>query len=234
MADFVLPSVVSDWTQELVTVAGHTLELTIPANPDSLLDHEQVKEENKIQDYIPYWGYLWPAARVMAQLVANASATSPSAPNELKRWAAGTRVLELGCGSGLIGLAALQAGMDVTFSDYRQEALDLAGYNAVQNRLGPFQVQQLDWLDPAEVERYPWVIASDVLYERPFHALLLDLFPRVVAEGGELWIGDPGRMLMLDFVRELREADRDIALFDAHGRPCLFPQVGQFHLLVLK
>ena len=234
MTEFVLPSVVSDWTQEQIVVAGQTLNLTIPADPDSLLDNEEIHAENKIREYIPYWGYLWPAARDMAQLVAQARALPGSEPAALTHWPAGTPVLELGCGSGLIGLAGLLAGMEVTFSDYRHEALHLAGYNAVQNRLGPFQTLHLDWLNPPELTPFPWVIASDVLYERPFHAMLLDLFPHVVACGGELWIGDPGRSLMVDFVRELREAGRDVSLFDAQGHPCLFPRAGQFHLIVLK
>jgi len=39
-------------------------------------------------------------------------------------WFAGKRVLELGCGYGDIGMALVQLGADVTFSDGRQEHLD--------------------------------------------------------------------------------------------------------------
>jgi predicted nicotinamide N-methyase len=45
------------------------------------------------------------------------------------------------------------------------------------------------------VARAPWryVLASDVLYERRNVDLLLELLPRLVDEGGEVLIADPGR-----------------------------------------
>ena len=41
--------------------------------------------------------------------------------------------------------------------------------------------------------RWPMVIASDVLYERRNADALLDVLPRLVAEGGEALVSDPGR-----------------------------------------
>ncbi len=201
---------------------GQSLKLTIPADPDSLLDLPEVQQENSLNDYMPYWGYLWPAARSMAGLVAAAD------------WKAGTTVLELGCGSGLIGLAALARGMQVTFSDNRQEALDLAGYNARQNQFSNFQGVLLDWLNPQQITAHERVIASDILYEQKFHEPLLELIPRLVTRTGEIWIGDPGRSFMLDFVRLSQQWGWQVEIFDEQGQPCSFPQLGRFHLLVFR
>lgn len=219
MSDAGLPATVSDWQEEVIPLAGRELRLTIPADPDRLLDHPEVLRENRENDYMPYWGYLWPAAREMARLVQQAE------------WSPGTRVLELGCGCGLIGLAALAEGMQVTFSDNRPEALQLSSFNARQNALLSFELLLLDWLNPPAVAPFPRVIASDVLYERKFHAPLLSLIPVVTQPGGEFWIGDPGRSLMMDFIRLARDQGMDWEIFDSAGTRCSFPRVGQFQLI---
>ena len=217
-----LPAAVADWHEELIRLGPVELKLTIPADPDRLLDDPDVLRENRETDYMPYWGYLWPAARVMARQVHEAA------------WPVGSRVLELGCGSGLIGLAALAAGMRVTFSDYRDEALRLASYNARQNRLEDFVILPFDWLAPPEVSPFPYVIASDVFYERKFHEPLLALIPRLLQPGGEFWIGDPGRSLMMDFIRLAQTRDLLPEIYDQNGHPCGFPQPGKFQLFVFR
>ncbi len=48
---------------------------------------------------------------------------------------AGDRFLEVGCGTGLVGLAAARAGARVTCTDANPHAVALARHNAKQNRL---------------------------------------------------------------------------------------------------
>lgn len=222
MSAYELPARVPRWNTETFSLAGREIQLAIPADPDQLLDDPEVLKESELNDYVPYWGYLWPAARCMAQRVAAAE------------WPKQTRVLELGCGSGLIGLAALAAGMHVTFSDNRPEALQLSGYNAQQNGFENFDVALLDWLKPETSCKYPVVIASDVLYETKFHQPLLQLIPRILEEQGEFWLGDPGRSVMLDFLRLAEAAGFEREIFDEAGTPCLFPRAGAFQLFVFR
>lgn len=47
----------------------------------------------------------------------------------------GDRFLEVGCGTGLVSLAAARAGADVTCADVNPRAVDLAQHNARENRL---------------------------------------------------------------------------------------------------
>ena len=56
--------------------------------------------------------------------------------------------MEIGCGLGLPGIAALSKGLRVTFSDYDPLALRFAADNARANGFTDFKVLQLDWRHP--------------------------------------------------------------------------------------
>ena len=72
MSAYELPARVPRWNTETFSLAGREIQLAIPADPDQLLDDPEVLKESELNDYVPYWGYLWPAARCMAQRVAAA------------------------------------------------------------------------------------------------------------------------------------------------------------------
>ncbi|MBL4884270.1 MAG: methyltransferase domain-containing protein [Planctomycetaceae bacterium] len=221
-----LPDVISNWKQEQFCWNGQEIQLTIPADPDELLELlEETPEQSNCKTkapFDPYWGHLWPAAREMARLVPHFLQTP------------GTSVLELGCGSGLIGIAALAAGMNVTFSDNQPEALKLAGYNAKQNGFKNYQLCLYDWLNPPRIEPFPIVIASDVLYEERFHEPLLNVLDQVTTSDGETWIADPGRSLLPNFLRTAQAHNFEFEIYDKTLTQKLFPAIGHFQLLKLK
>ena len=78
-----------------VLVAGRPLVLVRPSEPDRLLDEPDVLAWNRRDDYMPYWAYLWPAAYLLAEVVA------------VEPWKAESNALEIGCGLGLAGLSAV-------------------------------------------------------------------------------------------------------------------------------
>ncbi|MCG6154378.1 class I SAM-dependent methyltransferase [Rubinisphaera margarita] len=217
-----LPTCISQWRDEQIELPTGPLTLTIPADPDALLDDPDVLEESRRTDYVPYWAYLWPAAREMSRLLTSLD----EAPAE--------SALELGCGSGLIGLAAITRGIHITFSDYRQEALQLAAFNARQNGLTDFDVLNVDWFNIETERRFPWIIASDVLYEARFHEPFLNAVSQLLEPGGEIWIADPGRALVLEFVRLAQSRGWEPDVYNGEREPRSFPVIGQFQLLVFK
>lgn len=104
----------------------------------------------------------------------------------------GKRVAELGCGLGIPSIAAARRGAEVIATDGDIDALALVRRNAAVNGV-EVETAALDWADPDElIERGPFdlVLASDVLYERPSIAMLLNLLPRLAPVA---WIADPGR-----------------------------------------
>jgi ETFB lysine methyltransferase len=176
---FGLPEVPGGWMRQSVDLGARTIELIRPAVPDEFLEDPAVLEANRRDDYMPYWSYLWPASAPMARAL------------QMAPWSRGTAVLELGSGVGLVGLAALAAGHDVTFSDYDETSLSVCRANAAMNGLGAAKTLRLDWRSPVD-QHFPVILGCEVTYERRNHAPLR-LLDQMLAPGGCCWIGDPGR-----------------------------------------
>src|SRR5262245_54598950 len=88
--------------REQVIIDGRVFLLERPDDSDRLLDHPVIRAAFAADEYLPYWADLWPAARMLAKAVLRES------------WAPGLEVLEIGCGLGLPGIAALARGLHVT------------------------------------------------------------------------------------------------------------------------
>ncbi|RPI80172.1 MAG: hypothetical protein EHM42_12555, partial [Planctomycetaceae bacterium] len=55
-----LPPIPGGWSEREFVLAGRTLSLTLPGDPDAFLDDPEVLAANRLDDYMPYWSYLWP------------------------------------------------------------------------------------------------------------------------------------------------------------------------------
>ncbi|MHC4878873.1 MAG: class I SAM-dependent methyltransferase [Planctomycetota bacterium] len=204
-----LPQIPGGWKVSSVDVAQRTLRLVLPACPDAFLDDPQVQQANRESDYMPYWAYLWPAARQMAQLVLNAD------------WPTGASALELGSGIGLVGIAGLLGGLQVTFSDYDATSLEAAVLNSNLNDVTPAGRLVLDWRTPQSYQglrRFPVVLGCDVLYEVGLHSFVLDVLDQLLDDDGLCWLGDPGRNVLPQFCRRATERGYSVELRDADGQ----------------
>ena len=117
----------------------------------------------------------------------------------------GRRVLDLGCGSGLVGIAAMKAGAaSVLAVDVDPNAIVAAGMNAEANavRLETLCADPLDG-PPMEVEI---VLAGDVFYDARLAGRMLPFLERCVRAGQTVLIGDPWRTFLPE--GELTEAAR--------------------------
>lgn len=154
---------------------NHTLQIWCPADADAVID-QQIQAGN---DQDPFWCYLWPTSRALAQQVFEVMqqpSTQASASNlEAAPPVPSLRVLETGCGIGLVGLAALAAGATtVTFQDLRSPSVELALHNARVNGFGDRALgDTFDWRSPPD-QQFDWILASDILYHPPAHEDLLN------------------------------------------------------------
>jgi predicted nicotinamide N-methyase len=148
----------------------------------------------------------------------------------------GGRCIELGCGLGTTGIAAGLRGWQVTFTDYDPEAVEFAVHNAGRNGVAPERVRGLhmDWRDPV-AETFPWVLASDVLYERRLHPLLLSAVSKLLAPGGQAWVSDPQRTAAEDFPLHAVEAGFKVKTVYMEGESFAGGrQAGQLFVLTRK
>ena len=167
-----------------VPLAGDTVELAHPANFDDLVSEADFVRD----DRLPYWADLWPAARMLAERVRAERGV-------------GRRLLELGCGMGLVSTAAALAGFDVTASDYYDDACLFAKANAWHNARRTIDVLHLDWRAlPAGLGSWDVVVASDVLYEVPYAEQVAAALASVIAPAGYAIVADPGRPALPDFL----------------------------------
>lgn len=199
-----LPEIPFGWTEEAFHLRDQSFRLWVPFRPDSLLDSPEVLSANIQDDYMPYWAYLWPAALQIAESVLQS------------HWPKNTRVLELGCGLGLVGIAALAAGYCVSLTDYDEKAIATARANAALNGFPDVDAFVLDWRTPQEL-RYPIIIGCDVTYERRNHAPILDLIDRVLEPNGFCWIADGGRNAAPAFVGLARNRGFSVTMRNLGG-----------------
>lgn len=225
-----LPPLPGGWERRPVTLGSQTFSLWLPKDPDSLLDDEAVQERNRREDYMPYWAWLWDAAETFGRLVLERS------------WQGHTRALELGSGVGVVGLAGLAAGLQITFSDVDATSVEVALRNARDHGFPEAQGWTLDWraMDAAPRERFSLILACDVMYESQLHSPLLDAIERFLEPGGEAWIADPGRDRAPAFCERAAARGWSIQTRDSNGAPLRGPRGGPdlplnaFRLLVLR
>lgn len=176
-----------------VTAFGRELELLAPRSAEELLDQDDFERDERL----PYWADLWPSSYALADRVASDDSDDSDATG--KR----IRLLELGCGLGLVTIAALSAGFDVLATDYYRDALLFTRANGWRVTGVDPAVRLVDWRDlPAELGTFGRVVAADVVYEPRYAAIVADVLARTLAPTGEALIADPGRIALPSFLRE--------------------------------
>ena len=199
-----LPEIPFGWTEQEFLLQDRLFRLWVPFRPDSLLDSPDVLTANLRDDYMPYWAYLWPASLQIAESLLGSA------------WPKNTRVLELGCGLGLVGIAALAAGYCVSFTDYDEKAIAAARVNAAFNGFPTVDAFVLDWRTPQEL-RYPVIIGCDVTYESRNHSPILALIDQVLEPEGFCWIADGGRNAAPAFVEMARDRGFSVTMKNLEG-----------------
>ncbi len=144
-------------------------------------------------DKVPCWAELWPAARAMA----------------LHIWErmdlAGKDVLELGCGLGLPGLTAGLKGAKITFSDFNQDALEMALETAKLNNIQEVEVYSGDWRNYNLNKKFDLILGSDICYDPKLNKYLVNIFIENLKEDGTLLLSHPERPYTLELLQDLKE-----------------------------
>ena len=208
-------------TKQTLSISGHDISVEFPSSQDQLLEQTLFSEDPATCDADPYWGLLWDAAPKTAAMILR------------HEWPAPLNVLDLGCGVGLTGIAALQAGHAVTFADQSTLAIEMAISNATLNGFRDTPGLVFEWKHPPAA-RFDLIIASDVLYDVAAHVPLLSTLQSMLSGHGVAWIGDTGRTNAMRFAKLAFENGWDLQTFNEHAEACPEPAHLQFRLLVLS
>jgi predicted nicotinamide N-methyase len=128
----------------------------------------------------PYWAYLWTGARCLAEYVA--------------RWVdvRARRVLDIGCGLGLVGIVAAHRGARVTYVDAALPALHFVRASLRANDVTA-PIVCTDYRTLAAGARFDVIVAAEVAYEPPRFPDLAATLARHLAPGGVVLLADAFR-----------------------------------------
>ena len=207
--------------RQTLSIADHEIIIELPSSQDQVLEEAIQCARSGSSDCDPYWGSLWPTALTTAGMILR------------RTWPSRLRALELGCGIGVAGIAALIAGHDVTFADHASSAVKLAISNAALNGFKDTNGMVFDWQQPP-TDQFDFIVASDVLYDAAGYAPLLRTLEATLSDHGVAWIGDPGRVNAPRFAELAVRHGWCVELLDEFTELCPTPTHMQFRLLVLQ
>jgi 2-polyprenyl-3-methyl-5-hydroxy-6-metoxy-1,4-benzoquinol methylase len=182
-------------TVETIELGLDFIRLMKPADMDKLLDSQEIGDRFQESAYMPYWASVWPVSRALAlKIIGDGNQSRKLSPN--------SSVLELGCGLGLAGIAALKAGHSVTFSDYDASALNYARKNAELNGFHSAKFLGLNWKSPLPMS-FDVIIGADLTWDLDLVPHMINVFSEMLKPDGVIWLADQNRLNQSDFFRRL-------------------------------
>jgi predicted nicotinamide N-methyase len=160
--------------------------LTVDSVDDLLNDLIKMSSEGEElkDERLPYWPEIWPSSLALIEFI------EKQHPIE-----SGLKVIELGCGIGLVGMVAELHGAEVLLTDYQPDALHFAEMNWLLN-LGKLPATSImDWRDPDFSEKYDLILASDIVYEKRFFWAIIELFEKIAGENSRILLSEPNRKI---------------------------------------
>ena len=175
-----------DWRWQGTAIAGQDWPLAVASDPDAMLidacRRQDAGEEGVID---PFWATTWRAAAGLDRFLERLDVT-------------GKPVLELGCGTGHVGIAAALRGADVVLTDGVEDPLHLVRLSAypIRERCEVRRLRfGLDRLD----RKFPIIVGSDVTYLRELWPELLQCLDDHLEPDGVVLLSDPFRIIAKEF-----------------------------------
>lgn len=134
---------------------------------------------------LPFWAFAWPGGIAVARYLL-----------DHPKIVAGQRVVDIGSGSGLIAIAAAQAGAaEVVANDVAFLASAAVEVNAALNKVDVSTSLEdlLDRPDHPLLTAADVIVSGDVAYEGPMAERAFRFFRQLAGQGKTVYVGDPGR-----------------------------------------
>lgn len=163
-----------------------SLQLFTPASIDRFIDPDDIMTD------FPLWAKIWEASGVLATYLAKL------VPDPHKT------MLEIGCGLGMVGIAAAKAGHRVTMTERNPDALNFARANAWVNGCPDLPVEPLDWNEPTLDTRYDYIVGAETVYKTEDIEALTALFDRYLNPDGVVILAETVRRTGVAFWERMR------------------------------
>ena len=135
----------------------------------------------------PYWAHVWPGSRSLARRVSQTVC-------------AGRRVVDIGCGLGLLSIVAALRVAAVTMFDAARDGVEFARANAALNGCR-VNLLQTDICCPGIRGPFDYCLAADVTYDPGLQAAVASFIAAHLAPGGRAWCAESVRTLDQGFRR---------------------------------
>jgi predicted nicotinamide N-methyase len=119
-------------------------------------------------------------------------------------FAAGPKVLDLGCGLGLPGLVAAARGAEVWFGDREPAALAFVCESLARNGITNAHTVVLDFTRDFLGMRFDQILGAEIVYDSHSYAPLAEFIDRHLADGGAFHVTDAFRGDAVRFFDGLR------------------------------
>ncbi|MEM1070992.1 MAG: methyltransferase domain-containing protein [Planctomycetota bacterium] len=182
------------WNWSTIQIADQSRQLAVASDPEGMLIEaceRQDAGESGIID--PFWATTWRAAAGLDRYLDRVDLN-------------GTRVLELGFGTGHAGIAAALRGAHVVLTDGVNDPLLLVQMSVWDLR-DRCEVRRLRFgIDQYPGPRFPLILGSDVTYLRQLWPELNQCLDQHLCPGGEVLLSDPFRIIANEFRDWIQQA----------------------------
>lgn len=176
----------------------------------TLRDLQQYQDNNSIAESLgissanwSLFGVVWPSSLVLAHFLIDFALE-------------GKRILEVGCGIGLVSLVLNHLLADITATDYHPEAESFLRRNVILNNGRDIPFVRADWTDVNNrLGEFDLIVGSDLLYEAGHAELLSTFIEQHSKPHCEVVLVDPGRANDAKFSKKM------IALGYSHSKKTL-------------
>ena len=154
----------------------------------TLRDRQQFSDKNDIAKNLgissatwPIFGVVWPSSIVLAHFMLDYDFSNK-------------RILEIGCGIGLVSLLLNSKHADISATDIHPEAESFLSENTLLNHGKIIPFERANWRDlETELGVFDLIIGSDLLYEKDNINFLAEFIDHHTMKDSQVIIVDPGR-----------------------------------------